>query len=259
MAEIDVAVVIVSYRSAALTIDCLRSIHSQRGAPGLRVRCVVVDNASGDAPAVAEAIAANGWAPWARLVVAERNGGFAYGNNLGIATAHATGRPDYVHLLNPDTVLRPNAIEALVRFLEARPDAGIAGGAFENADASRWAVAFRFPSLIAEIAQGTNMGVVQRLFRRWEVSMAMGDEPRAVDWLAKGAAKCRRCGACVPAASWQRRWRVPGRKAGKCCSGSRWVRASSTCSSSCASRSPVPCLAKAARTRTARDSCASSW
>ena len=89
-----------------------------------------------------------------------------------------------MHLLNPDTVLRPNAIEALVRFLEARPDAGIAGGAFENADASRWAVAFRFPSLIAEIAQGTNMCVVQRLFRRWEVSMAMGDEPRAVDWLA---------------------------------------------------------------------------
>ena len=85
MNEIDVAVAIVSYKSAQLTIDCLHSIEAERCSEEIRIRVIVVDNASGDAPSIAEAIEKNSWSSWVTLVQAPRNGGFAYGNNLSIS------------------------------------------------------------------------------------------------------------------------------------------------------------------------------
>lgn len=184
MPEIDVAVVVVTYKSAQLTIDCLHSVERELATPGLRIRCIVVDNASGDSPAIAAAIERAGWSGWVKLITAERNGGFAYGNNIGIREAYVGGKPAYVHLLNPDTVLHPDAIGALVRFMEARPDVGIAGGIFENADASEWSIAFRFPSLTAEFVQGLDFSVVSRLFERALVPVEMGHEPQPVDWVS---------------------------------------------------------------------------
>ncbi len=192
MAEIEVAVIIVTYKSAQLTIDCLRSIVPQLTTPGLRIRCVVVDNASGDSPAIAQAIESEGWAPWARLVTAEHNGGFAYGNNVGVRAVYEHGRPDYLHLLNPDTVLRPGAVEALVRFLEHDPKVGVAGGIFENADASEWAIAFRFPSLLGEVVAGLQWGAVTRVLDRWQVPMQMGSTAQPVDWVAGASMMVRR-------------------------------------------------------------------
>src|SRR5580704_4233222 len=99
MSDLDVVIAIITFRSAALTIDCLRSIDTERLTPGLRVRVVVVDNDSGDAPMIAEAIEANSWSLWVKLVRAPRNGGFAYGNNLAIQRAYEVEPPDYVYLL----------------------------------------------------------------------------------------------------------------------------------------------------------------
>ena len=187
-----VGIVIVSYKSAALAVDCLRSVAAERVTSPLRLRCVVIDNASGDEPVVAEAIAANGWQGWARVVVAPRNGGFAYGNNLGLKELERDGRVDFVHLLNPDTVLRAGAVDALVDFLVARPKAGIAGGIFENGDGSEWAIAFRFPSLLSEIEQGVKLGFVSRLLARSRVSMRMGSTSAQVDWVAGASMMIRR-------------------------------------------------------------------
>ena len=187
-----VGIVVVTYKSAALTVDCLRSIAVERETTASTLRCVVVDNASGDAPAVAEAIAANGWQAWARVVTAPRNGGFAYGNNLGLKEVERDGRVDFVHLLNPDTVLRPGAIDALISFLRDHPRAGIAGGIFENGDGSEWAIAFRFPTLLGEIEQGVRLGLVTRLLARSCVPMDMGAAAAAVDWVSGASMMVRR-------------------------------------------------------------------
>ena len=64
MMGLDVAIAIVSYKSAALTIDCLRSIGAERLTADISIRAIVVDNASGDALAIAEAIEANCWSSW---------------------------------------------------------------------------------------------------------------------------------------------------------------------------------------------------
>jgi len=189
VSELDVAIVIVSYKSAGLTIGCMQSIEAERSSPGLKIRLVVVDNASGDGPAIAEAIEKNAWSSWASLVVAERNGGFAYGNNLGIQRAYADGLPAYVHLVNPDTVLRKGAISALVTFLEAHPDVGIAGSSFENPDGSDWPIAFRFPSLVSEFAGGLQWGP---LSRNRIVAKQMTPVQQPTDWVAGASMMLRR-------------------------------------------------------------------
>ncbi len=116
MSDIDVAIAIVTWRSAKLTIECLRSIEPELNTKGLRIRAIVVDNASGDAPAIAKAIAENSWSSWVTLIDSPTNGGFAYGNNVAIRHAYETGPPDYVHLLNPDTEVRKGAIGAAGAF-----------------------------------------------------------------------------------------------------------------------------------------------
>ena len=183
MKEIDVAVAIVSYKTAQLTIDCLSSIEAERSRAAIRIRVVVVDNASGDATAIAEAIARNSWSSWVTLVGAPRNGGFAYGNNLAFQIAQDHGTPDYFHLLNPDTLVREGAIGALVRFLETHPDVGIVGSSFENLDGSDWPIAFRFPSILSEIESGLQLKLASRILQRWAVAVQMSSTPQPVDWL----------------------------------------------------------------------------
>jgi GT2 family glycosyltransferase len=195
MNRITVAISIVTYKSASLTIDCLRSIDVERSCADVCIRVVVVDNASRDAPAIAKAIEANGWSSWVSLVTAPKNGGFAYGNNLAIQRAQADWRPNYFHLLNPDTLVRKGAIAALVKFLETHPTVGIAGSSFENRDGSAWPIAFRFPSILSEIESGVQFGLVSRLLRRWVVAVEMSPVAQAIDWVP-GASMMIRPAVC---------------------------------------------------------------
>jgi N-acetylglucosaminyl-diphospho-decaprenol L-rhamnosyltransferase len=183
MTELDIAVVIVTYKCAALTIESLRSVAAQRAVAGFHIRAVVVDNASGDTPAIAAAIESNDWRSWVTLVTAEKNGGFAYGNNLGIARARAERVPSYIYLLNPDAQVRPGAIATLARFLESHPEVGIAGSSFEDLDGSDWPIAFHFPSLMSEMLHGMELGPLMRLFERWMVAQHMSKVPQSIDWI----------------------------------------------------------------------------
>jgi N-acetylglucosaminyl-diphospho-decaprenol L-rhamnosyltransferase len=183
MTELDIAVVIVTYKSAALTIESLRSVAAERSTAGFHIRAIVVDNASGDAPSIAEAIESNSWASWVTLVTAAKNGGFAFGNNLGIARAYEAHVPSYIYLLNPDAQVRPGAIGSLARFLESHPEVGIAGSSFENLDGSDWPIAFHFPSLMSEMLQGMELGALMRLFKRWTVAQQMTKVAQPIDWI----------------------------------------------------------------------------
>lgn len=180
----DIAVVIVTYKTAILTINCLRSISAERETSALNIRVVVVDNASGDTEEIAKAIESNDWSSWISVVTAPRNGGFAYGNNLGIGHAYMMKPPAYVHLLNPDTEIRPRAILSLVEFLESNKEVGIVGSGIENQDGSDWPIGFRFPSLLSELNGGLNFGLVTRLLRRWEVAKQMSKMAQPIDWIS---------------------------------------------------------------------------
>jgi GT2 family glycosyltransferase len=94
--------------------------------------------------------------------------------------------------LNPDTEVRPGALSALLDFMDAHPQAGIAGSGFENADGSRWPYAFRFPSLLSEVDQHLRLGVVTRLLSRFTVARTMPEHAERVDWLAGASMMIRR-------------------------------------------------------------------
>lgn len=181
--QLHIAVIIVTYRTAQLAIEALRSVANERAIPGMRIHAVVVDNSSEDLPAIAEAVATNNWTSWVKLIASPRNGGYGYGNNLGIAQTWRDGPPDYVYLLNPDAQLRPRAIEVLVRFLEARTDVGIAGSSFETRDGHDWPIAFRFPSLWSEVDAGLAFRLVTRLLHRWVVAQPMSKRAQPTDWI----------------------------------------------------------------------------
>lgn len=184
MHDIEVAIVIVTYRSAELAIKCLASIDAERQSGKLNIRVVVVDNASGDLEQIGQALHRHGWASWVVLVYSAKNGGFAYGNNLGIRSAYQQGRPDYVYLLNPDTQIRSGAIVSLFEFLESHPQVGIAGSSFETEDGREWPFAFRFPTLLSEIEHGMQLGLVTRCLSRWTVARTMNSNAQPTDWIS---------------------------------------------------------------------------
>ena len=187
-----VAVIIVTYKTAELTIDCLRSIEHERSAADLIISATVVDNSSEDYGAVKQAIDLNGWSNWAQVACAPKNGGFAYGNNYGARLAYKSGTPDYIHLLNPDTVVRQGAIASLVQFLETHRNVGIAGSSFENLDGSDWPFAFRFPSLLSEIEEGLQFWLASKVLSPWVVARTMSKSPERVDWVPGASMMIRR-------------------------------------------------------------------
>ena len=186
----NLLVAIVNYRTPELTIDCLRSLardmlRNDVASQGRQV--VVVDNASPDdsVDRIRRAIDADGWSSWASVTAAPRNGGFAYGNNVAVREAIASDRPPkYVLLLNSDTLVRPGAIEALVRFLDARPEVGIVGSRLEDPDGTPQCSAYRFPSLRSEFAEAVRLGAVDRLLADHVVWPGNSDVACPIDWVA---------------------------------------------------------------------------
>jgi N-acetylglucosaminyl-diphospho-decaprenol L-rhamnosyltransferase len=142
----SLAIVIVSYNTRDLLRDCLRSIDPAGVACALDIW--VVDNASRDgSAAMVRAEFAH-----VHVIDSPHNGGYAYANNLalrpvmgdkrsaggsygwGIGASTGTPSPiphppspDYVLLLNPDTIIPAGALDALVSFMEAHAAVGACG------------------------------------------------------------------------------------------------------------------------------------
>ncbi|TAJ01877.1 MAG: glycosyltransferase family 2 protein [Planctomycetota bacterium] len=187
-------VVIVNYGTPELTIDCLRSLRAEVTALG-GTRVVVSDNASGDdsVERIAGAIAEHGWQHWVTLLPLERNGGFAYGNNAAIAPALASADPPaYVLLLNSDTVVRAGALGALLEFMDARPDVGIAGSRLEDADGTHQHSRYRFLSFWTELDSGLKLGIVTRLLRERSIAPPLVETAHAIDWVVGASMIVRR-------------------------------------------------------------------
>jgi len=109
----DLSIIIVSYNSRQDVARCLRSL--QRFCTGVSMEIIVFDNASIDG--TADMIASD--FSEVHLIRHPENAGFARANNL--AAAQARGR--YLLLLNPDTWVDDDLGAALVRYLDAHPEA----------------------------------------------------------------------------------------------------------------------------------------
>ncbi|WP_432482815.1 glycosyltransferase family 2 protein [Kineococcus esterisolvens] len=119
---VDVSVVVVTYNAPEWTAQCLDALAGE-GRPAASHEVVVLDNASEEPTRrlLAERAAAD---PSLRVHLSPQNLGFAAACNR----AAELGRGRYVLLLNPDAVVLPGAVDALLAFLEQDPRRGIVGG-----------------------------------------------------------------------------------------------------------------------------------
>lgn len=134
---LDLAIVILNYNTRDLLGACLESVFASQG--NFAYSLCVVDNASQDGSdqMVAERF------PQAGRIVSRENRGFSAGNNLALRAlgfggppVDAARLPRYVLLLNPDTLLRPDTLARMIDFMDARPQAGVAGPRVRRPDGS---------------------------------------------------------------------------------------------------------------------------
>lgn len=176
------SIVVVSWNTRALTLRCLASLEATVRTP---FELIVVDNASSDGSARAVRKA------YAGAIVLETgaNLGFGAGANRGIARA----RGPYVLLLNPDAIVEPGAIDALVDHLDAHPEAAACGPRILSTDGRLQPSAHRFYS--------TGWSLVEnRLVERWPwryrrspvLTLFSHDVTRRVDWVSGACLMVRR-------------------------------------------------------------------
>ena len=114
---VDLSVVVVSFNTREMTLECVQSLLDHKGALALQI--VVVDNCSSDGSAEALRAAF----PNITVIDSPANGGFAFGNNIGFE--QCTGR--YILLLNPDTRVHAGGLEAAVAHMDEHEEVGILG------------------------------------------------------------------------------------------------------------------------------------
>lgn len=193
-ASVRLLVVIVNYRVAHLTIDCLRSVAKElHRVDGTKV--AVCENGTGhdSAEKIQKAIDTNGWSEWCKLTILKTNLGFTGGNNAILRPAlQSADSPQYFLLLNADTVVKPNAFKALVDFMDQNPRVGIAGSRLEDPDGTPQCSAFRFLSPLGEFAGYTAIAPVTRWLDRWFVAPAVVDHAFETDWVSGASMIIRR-------------------------------------------------------------------
>ncbi len=122
----NLSILIVNWNSKDYLKRCLESVRQTCGA--LSPQIVVVDGGSYDG--CSEMIAHE--FPEVELLQSKENIGFGRSNNLGCRKV--TG--EALMLLNPDTVLQPGAVFALLKNLVHLPAAGLIGARLLNSDGS---------------------------------------------------------------------------------------------------------------------------
>lgn len=135
MENLDLSIIIVTYNTENVTLACLDSI--QKSKTNLSFEIIVVDNNSTDNTVNQIGLQF----PLVKLIRSEKNNGFAIANNLGIEKS--LGK--YIMLLNSDTLLLEDSIEALINSA-VRNNYDITGPILLNKDLSLQRSWFNYPS-----------------------------------------------------------------------------------------------------------------
>lgn len=172
----DVTVSIVNHRNRDEVLACLASI-LETPSQKLSIEIVVLDNASddGSVEAIREAF------PQVRVIAQTHRAGFGANHNRVIASTQSR----YVFVLNDDTQVGAEALEALVEYLDAHPRVAVAGPKILRPGDAQLPSAWRFPSparcAVFALTFGT-VGIVQ----------SGGSVSRRVDWVSGSAMMVRR-------------------------------------------------------------------
>ena len=198
----NIAVVVLNYRTETMTLDCLASLQSEVEAlPGTHV--FLVDNASNDGSKerLADEIRRRGWQLWITLLDSEENRGFSAGNNLAIRrilagdAAEAQVPFQALLLLNSDTIVRPGALSKLAESMSRDQHIGLIGPKLEWPDATLQPSCFQNISPLSEFLSAAKTGPVSRLFGSREAPLNGVDganDRDAIEWISFACVLVRR-------------------------------------------------------------------
>ncbi len=119
----DLAIIVLCYNSREHLPKCLDSLRTTMN--GMDATAFLVDNASTDGSAVY----VQSEFEWCTVIRSQRNGGYSYGNNLGLSAAGFPEEPlfRYVMLLNPDTELPTYALRDMLAYMQDNSNIGVLG------------------------------------------------------------------------------------------------------------------------------------
>lgn len=185
---VDLGIVIVNWNTCNYLRACLASVFASMN---VTYRVVVVDNASSD-----DSVAmVRTEFPQAELIASPVNGGYPYGNNVGLrrlgfdggdkTTQSGGPLPRYALLLNPDTELPPDALRDMVHLMDEHPEYGAAGPKLVLADGTLdWACRRSFPSPEVSIYHMSGLAKLfpkNRRFARYNMTYLDPDQGTEVD------------------------------------------------------------------------------
>lgn len=187
----SLAIVILNYRTAGMTLDCLASLAPQMAQlPG--AKAIVIDNGSGDGSAerLRDAAAARQW-DWIQLIALPENVGFSAGNNRGI---EAAGEAEFILLLNSDTLVHDGCLAYCLSVMREQVSIGILSCMLVGADGKPQIAARRFSTPPRQFVAATGLPwKYPRLFRwadpEWRVDPHA--QPADVDWVCGAFMFCR--------------------------------------------------------------------
>jgi N-acetylglucosaminyl-diphospho-decaprenol L-rhamnosyltransferase len=193
---VDVGIVILNWNTSALLKRCLETVYASEG--NFTYHVVVVDNNSPDDSA--EMVRRD--FPQVQLIVSEINGGYSYGNNLGLRAlgykdqGRAPDTPRYAVLLNPDTEVPPNALYDMMAFMDSRPKVGVAGPKLVLPDGSLDKACRRsFPTPLVSLYHFSGLGKLfpnSPRFARYNMSYLPVDQEAEVDSVVGAYMQVRR-------------------------------------------------------------------
>ncbi len=158
------SIIIISWNTVDLLKQFLASILAHP--PNLEYEVWVVDNASHDDSV--SMVESN--FPDVKLLSNTQNIGFAPANNQAIAACEG----EFILLLNPDTIVRPGALQTLVRFMDSNPRAGGAGSLLLNPDETLQTSCYPTPNLTREFWRLFHLDRIRRYgiydMETWQVN-----------------------------------------------------------------------------------------
>jgi GT2 family glycosyltransferase len=120
----ELSVIIASYNVCDYLREAIRSVIE--ASRGLETEIIIVDNDSSDG----SASMVEREYPEVRLIVSGSNEGFSAACNRGITASSG----EFILILNPDTILFPDALSKALLFMRSHPDAGAAGAHMTDGD-----------------------------------------------------------------------------------------------------------------------------
>lgn len=193
----DLGVIILNWNTRDLLRKCLQTVMASQG--DFTFRVIVVDNASDDGSA--EMVRRE--FPHVALIASAINGGYPYGNNLGLRALGYRGAgdvdadaPRYALLLNPDTEVPPDALCAMTKFMDSRPDVGAAGPRLVLLDGSLDLACRRsFPTPLISLYHFSKLGKLfpnSSRFARYNMTFVDPDQEIEVDSVVGAYMQVRR-------------------------------------------------------------------